>query len=106
MTRGLRRIHGGGDFHFITCSCYQRWQFLGSARRRGLFLDILEQVPQEYAFIIVGYVVMPEHFHILMNEPKGSDLSIAMQVLKQRVSRKCRRPLESDEQTRRFPAFW
>ncbi len=49
---------------------------------------------------------MPEHFHILVGEPKAGALSIAMQVLKQRVSRKCRRPPEADEQTRRARAFW
>jgi putative transposase len=56
--------------------------------------------------MIVGYVVMPEHFHILMSEPKAGNLSVAMQVLKYRVSRKCRRPHESEEQIRLAPAFW
>jgi putative transposase len=71
-----------------------------------VFLTILEEVREEYGVAIVGYVVMPEHFHLLMDEPKTGSLSQVMQVLKQRVSRKCRRPPESDEQTRRFPAFW
>ena len=110
MPKGLRRIHGGGDFHFITCSCYRRQQFLGSARRRDLFLKILEEVRQKYNFIIVGYVVMPEHFHMLVSEPKTKSLSLVMQVLKQRVSRKCRRR-ESRDQMRLWaaesaPAFW
>jgi hypothetical protein len=38
---------------------------LDSARRRDLFLNILEQVRQRYGFVVVGYVVMPEHFHLL-----------------------------------------
>jgi len=33
---------------------------------------------------------MPEHFHLLMSEPKVGTPSVVMQVLKQRVSRKCR----------------
>lgn len=70
MPKGLRRIQGVGDFHFITCSCYRRLQFLGSARRRDLFLAILEEVRQKYKSIVVGYVVMPEHFHLLVSEPK------------------------------------
>jgi putative transposase len=111
MPKGLRRIHGGGDFHFITCSCYRRLQFLGSARRRDLFLKILEEVRQKYNFIVVGYVVMPEHFHILVSEPKTGTLSLAMQVLKQRVARKCREKRRSTNQLRLWeaesaPAFW
>jgi putative transposase len=85
MPKGLRRIQGGGDLHFITCSCYHRLQFLGSARRRDLFLAVLEEVRQKYEFIVVGYVVMPEHFHMLVSEPKTKPLFRAMQVFKQRV---------------------
>jgi REP element-mobilizing transposase RayT len=49
----LRRIHGGGDFHFITCSCYRRQQFPGSARRRDVFLKILEETRQRYGFLVI-----------------------------------------------------
>ena len=111
MPKGLRRIHGGGDFHFITCSCYRRQQFLGSVRRRDLFLKILEEVRKKYNFIVVGYVVMPKHFHMLVGEPKTKPLPVMMQVLKQRVSQKCRRWRESRDQMRLWatepvPAFW
>jgi putative transposase len=56
-----------------------------SARDR--FLHILEQVRQRYDFVIVGYVVMPGHIHLLMSEPEIGHPSLAMQVLKQRTSR-------------------
>jgi putative transposase len=99
MPKGLRRLHGGGDLHFITCSCYHRLKFLGSASRRDLFLRIFEEVRQKYDFVVVGYVVMPEHFHILVSEPRIKTLSIAMQVLKQRVS--LRYP-----KSKLAPTFW
>lgn len=44
----------------------------------------------KYDFVISGYVVMPEHFHLLISEPRIGKLSLVMQVLKQRVSRRCR----------------
>lgn len=66
---------------FITCS----------RGRRDLFLKILEQVRQKYNCAVFGYVVMPEHFHLLVTEPRIKTLSVMMQVLKQRVSRQCRR---------------
>src|SRR6267154_6427294 len=87
MPKGLRRWYGGGEFNFITCSCYRRQAFLDSARRKDLFLKILEEVREKYEFMVVGYVVMPEHFHLLIGEPKVGTPSLAMQVLKQRVSR-------------------
>jgi putative transposase len=60
---GLKRYYGAGYLHFITFSCYQRRPILGTARRRDLFLEILEQVRRSYKFVIIGYVVMPEHVH-------------------------------------------
>jgi len=55
MPKGLRRWYGGGEFHFITCSCYHRRAFLASARRKDLFLKILEEVREKYEFMVVGY---------------------------------------------------
>ncbi len=54
MPRNLTRYYGAGDLHFITCSCYHRQPSLGSARRRDLFLNILEEVRQRYAFVVLG----------------------------------------------------
>ena len=88
MSRNLKRYSGAGDLHFITCSCYQRRPYLASARRHDLFLTILEQVRQRYRFVVLGYVVMPEHFHLLISEPDKGNPSIVMQVLKQRVARR------------------
>ena len=90
MPKGLRRFHHTGDWHFITRSCYRRRKCFDSARRRDLFLEILEQVREKYEFVVAGYVVMPEHFHLLISEPRVKKLSRAMQVLKQRVSLRCR----------------
>jgi len=47
---------------------YRRRALLGTARRRDLFLKILEHTRQRYQFVVVGYVVMPEHFHLLISE--------------------------------------
>jgi putative transposase len=35
-----------------------------------LFLKVLEQARQRYGFVVVGYVVMPEHIHLLICEPE------------------------------------
>ena len=88
VTQGLHRYYGARDLHFITCSCYRRAPLLGTARRRDLFLSILEQTRQRYGFVVVGYVVMPEHFHLLASEPEKGNPSIVMQVLKQRFARR------------------
>ncbi len=82
MPRGLERWHGGHDLHFITFSCYRRQPLLGSERRRDLFLNVLEHVRQRYGWVVLGYVVMPEHVHLLVSEPPQRRLSTAIQALK------------------------
>src|SRR5438067_7056908 len=88
MPRGLIRIYGGGNLHFITTSCYRREPLLGSARARDVFLQIFEQVRRSYGFEVIGFGVIPEHIHILISEPKRKTIPIVMQVLKQRVNRR------------------
>jgi len=60
---------------------------LRTAVKRDRFLAILEQVRKRYRFVVVGYVVMPEHIHLLISEPEVGTPSTVMQVLKQRTAR-------------------
>jgi putative transposase len=87
MPSGLHRTYGAHHLHFITCSCYRRLAFLGTARARDRFLAILEETRERYRFVVVGYVVMPEHVHLLITEPEVGTPSTVMQVLKQRTAR-------------------
>jgi putative transposase len=90
MPRKLRRYHGRGDLHFVTFSCYERRALLARVRARDLCLKILEHVRHRFQSRVVGYVVMPEHVHLLIGEPRRRTLAILIQVLKQRVSRRIR----------------
>jgi len=82
MPRNLKRYYGAGDLHFITCSCYQRQPILGTPTRRDLFLTVVEHMRQEYRFVVLGYVVMPEHFHLLISEPRMGTPSTVLQAVK------------------------
>jgi putative transposase len=105
MPPRLHRYYGAGYLHFITFSCYQRRQLLGDRRRRDLFLKILEQVRRSYRFVVVGYVVMPEHVHLLLSEPERANPSVVVQVLKQRLAWRVLR--ERRKQERRLQcALW
>jgi putative transposase len=105
MPTGLHRCHDAGYLHFITTSCYQRLPMLGTQKNRDLFLEVLEQVRRRYHFVVVGYVVMPEHVHLLVSEPEREDTSLVMQVLKQGFARRllCQHRREGDP---RQEAMW
>jgi putative transposase len=111
----LRRYYGRCDLHFVTFSCYRRLPLLGTARARDRFVKILDQVRCSQQFQLIGYVIMPEHVHLLISEPRTADPSKALQVLKQRVSRALRgrrRGIPSQQLSLPFrsfaalPVFW
>jgi putative transposase len=87
MTEALHRFYGGRDLHSLTFSCYKRLPLFSDAARCDLFLKILERVRRRYRLVVLGYVVMPEHVHLLMSEPQRASLSTAMQALKLGVVR-------------------
>jgi putative transposase len=91
MIRHPIRYFGHGHLHFITFSCYRRLPLLRSVRARNTLVQILGEVRDRYGFALVGYVVMPEHIHLLIGEPAKGTPSTVVQVLKQRVSRRLRR---------------
>lgn len=90
MPTRLKRYYNLKHLHFITCSCYHRLPLMASANARDIFLTILEETRKKYRFVVAGYVVMPEHFHLLISEPEMGDPSVVMKVLKERSSRKLR----------------
>ena len=87
MPTGLQRFQETGELHFLTFSCFRHRPVLGSADARDRFLEILEETRGKYGFHVLGYVVMPEHVHLLVTEPERSGLASVVQVVKQRFSR-------------------
>jgi putative transposase len=106
MGNRLKRYYGAGYLHFITTSGYRRRALLATPRRRDLFLKTLEQTRRRYGFVVVGYVVMPEHVHLLISEPEKGNPSVVMQVLKQRFAHAILRTKRAREKTPRMPLGW
>ena len=87
MPSRLKRYQQTRQLHFVTFTCYHRQPWLADPRTRTQFEHTLETVRQWYGFWITGYVVMPEHVHLLVSEPERKNLAVALQMLKQIVSR-------------------
>ena len=86
MPPRLIRRQQTGHLHYITFSCHNRSPYLASPEAKQVFLKTLESVRRRYEFTIVGYVVMPEHVHLLLSEPPTKPLSVALAVIKRSVS--------------------
>ena len=105
MPKGLVRYQQCGVFHFLTFSCYRRLPLLAGASGYAVFEVELEAVRSRYGFVVAGYVLMPEHVHLLVGEPAISTLAVAIQVLKQQTSRKLKPRSEVQFWQRRYYDF-
>jgi putative transposase len=84
----LKHFQESGQLHYLTFSCYHRQPKLGTPAPRDLFVKRLETVRQQYGLFVYGFVVMPEHVHLLVSEPEKGRLAQALQSLKQSIARK------------------
>jgi len=91
MPSGLRRFQESKQTHFVTFSCYRRLPLLRITATRNIFLDCLERTRRLYQLRVYGYVVMPEHVHLLISEPQEEQLYVAIQALKVASSRRTAR---------------
>lgn len=80
MPWSLKRYYETNALHFITFSCAERKPLL-TAERRDLFEQVLEEMRVRYQFVVVGYVVMPEHIHLLISEPEEATPSTVIQAV-------------------------
>jgi len=90
MPRGLRRYYESGQSHFVTFSCYRRKPKFADTRFYDLFPLCLEAMRLRFRMRIYGYVVMPEHVHLLVSEPEHGNLAEAMHYLKLSFSKHAR----------------
>jgi putative transposase len=87
VPRGLIRYHQSGHSHFITFSCFHRAPRLTNEAICLTFLHSLERMRLNYRFFVYGYVLMPEHVHLLISEPEVGTIAKVIQALKISVVR-------------------
>jgi len=87
MPAGLKRYQKVESLHFITFSCYRRLPFLSDSSSKATVEKILEQTRARHNACIHAYVLMPEHVHLLMNEPPAILVSQFVKALKQETSK-------------------
>src|SRR5947209_3451010 len=82
MPWGLARFHHSGQSHFVTFCCYHRCRLLTTDESRRAFESALERVRRSFRLQVYGYVVMPEHVHLLLSEPPQDMFSKSTAPLK------------------------
>ena len=92
MPGRLRRHDDYGHTHFLTLSCFRRLPFFRHGTVKQVFVDGMSHTRQRLGIRWIGYVIMPEHVHLLCfpSRPTGDavvPISTVLQHLKQYVGR-------------------
>ena len=78
-----KRWNDPGDVHFLTFSCFQRYQLLSRDRTRQWFVDAVDRARRKHAFDVWAYVIMPEHVHLIVYpRERSSDVSTWLKAIK------------------------
>ena len=102
MPSGLKRLQQAEALHFVTFSCFHRLPLLAPAAAREFVETVLEQIRARHQARVYAYVLMPEHVHLLMNEPPRIVLAQLLKAVKQITSRKLRGSREQFWQNRYY----
>lgn len=102
MPYDLKRFQKAEALHFITFSCFHRLPLLAAQGPKDTFLSVLEETRARHQARVYAYVVMPEHVHLVMNEPETILVAQFLKVLKQTTSRRLRGDRERFWQERYF----
>lgn len=68
-----RRYFAPGQWQFITASACRRVPLFVSPRFGGEFVKVLDSLRAEFSFRLLGWILMPDHFHLLLR-PQPADL--------------------------------
>jgi putative transposase len=67
---------------FISSSIADKRNLLQSDRSAKLFIDVLYRYRAEHKFLLHGFVVMPDHFHVLITIGPEISIERAIQFIK------------------------
>jgi len=80
----LRHYDKLNTARFVTFSCYRRHKLLLHSSTIEVFLEELARIRSEKRVRIFGYVVMPEHVHLVLHVPDTLKLGSVIAQLKSR----------------------
>jgi putative transposase len=94
------RPYSPGQLQFITTSTYRRAPVFLSQRFCRCFVQRLEGVRHELGFLLIGWVLMPEHFHLLLKPQPAESTPLILKGLKEETAKRILQTLRVNLQYR------
>ena len=82
----LQHYYGLNHLHYMTKNTYRRARLYDSECFRNQWVVSLGDLRRELGFKIIGYVLMPEHFHMLIWPTAQASPSQIVQKLEDRTA--------------------
>jgi len=95
----LHRYDFPGLMHFWTFSTYRRLTFFWHDAIKQIAVDGLRHLQSKFSICLVGYVIMPEHLHVLLypharGEPTPQPISKLLHAFKRKVGQEGKKALK------------
>ncbi len=74
-------------FHYLTMVTFRRVRVFKSDFTCQTFIDVLSETKEKHSFKLIGYVIMPDHVHSILN-PVECDISLIGKELKGKSGKK------------------
>ena len=68
--------------YFVTTNIYRRQNIFNDDQTRRLLINVLSETRGKYHYLIHGYVIMPDHVHLLITPHVRNQISDAMRFIK------------------------
>jgi len=83
----LKHYDDLGTARFITFCCYRLQPFLHQPRASELLIKYFNETRNKYGFKLLGYVIMPEHVHLVIFRAEGMKLGLVIREIKSKMAR-------------------
>jgi putative transposase len=74
--------------HFVTSKTYRNQKIFSEGKVADLLIQTLLEVKEKLNFRLIGFVVMPDHIHLMLVPNKRNTISDVMRHIKGRFSRR------------------
>ena len=97
------QVYSPGELQFITASTYRRAPIFLSDRSRKCCTNRLEEVRQKFHCLLVGWVLMPDHFHHLLQPHPAESTPLIVKELKEETAKRILKTLKENQQHSWWP---
>lgn len=75
------------NFHYVTSVTFRRVPVFQQNKTCEIFVNVLKETKEMFPYKLVGYVVMPDHFHAIVN-PIDSKISVWLHKIRGLVAKR------------------